>query len=165
MVIDLMAMVKSKSLKAPFYPSPIKVVDEMIKLAELKPGEKLLDLGCGDSRILIRTALKMDDVECHGVEINPDLVEYSRRKISKLSLSGRVKVFQGNLLNFDLKRYNVITMYLTPQLINALKEKFHSLRRGSRLISHDYRIPGLTPIEVRKVDVGGRSHKIYLYVL
>ncbi len=57
---------------APYVASPARVVDRMLEMARIKPGETLYDLGCGDGRILI-AAVEKYKVKAVGVEISPRL--------------------------------------------------------------------------------------------
>ena len=124
----------------------------------------MLDLGSGDGRILIEAALKYDDIDCYGVEINPFLVKLSNKRIANLGLSNRIKIIRGNLFQTDLSKFDVITLYLTPKAIKMLYYKLKGmLKLGKKVITHNYPIPGLDPVLAEKVSVNGLIHKIYLY--
>lgn len=148
---------------APFVPTPELVVQRMIELADLKPGDKLYDLGSGDGRILF-TAAQSVMISAVGVEISEPLVTETREKAKTLGLSGRVTVRQENLLETDLSDATVVTVYLLGSANEQLRPKLEKeLRVGTRVISHDFRFEGWTPKATAEVDGSGRPHVVYLY--
>lgn len=150
--------------KIPFVPSPMDVVEKMLSLADPRPDELLVDLGSGDGRIILRGA-ESYGCKALGVELNPRLVEESLRKVLRKSLDDRVRVIRGDLYKFDFSNADVVAVYLLPSTLKALKPKLLSLKRGSRIVCHDFPIPGLQPSEVLKLRSleAGKIHKIYLY--
>jgi ubiquinone/menaquinone biosynthesis C-methylase UbiE len=148
---------------APFVPSPQAVVDRMLEAADVKPGETVFDLGCGDGRILI-TAARDFKAKGVGVELSAELVTQAREEVSKLGLSNRVTILQGDLLAADLRSADVVTLYLLTESNDRLKPILEkSLRPGARVVSHEFRIRGWKPAQVATVAVSGRSHTIYVY--
>ncbi|MCX8187937.1 MAG: class I SAM-dependent methyltransferase [Nitrososphaeria archaeon] len=149
--------------KIPFVPSPHDVVQRMLSLADPHPDELLVDLGSGDGRIVIAASR---DYRCKsiGVEVDRALIDYSRRKISRLGLLN-ARIVKGDLHEFDFADADVVTLYLLPKTLEALKPKILKLKRGSRVICHDFKIPGLEPQEVYflKSGITGRIHRIYYY--
>src|SRR5206468_3013802 len=81
---------------SPYVASPVRVVDRMLEIANIKPGETLYDLGCGDGRILIAAAEKYK-AKAIGVEISPKLVATANSRIEKAGLEGQARVIQGDL--------------------------------------------------------------------
>jgi protein-L-isoaspartate O-methyltransferase len=147
---------------APYVASPARVVDRMLQMAKVKPGETLYDLGCGDGRILI-AAVEKYKVKAVGVEISPKLAARATASIEKAGLESQARVIQGDLLSVDFTGADVVTIYLESQLnaqLRPLLEKY--LKPGARVVSHDYEIPGWKPTKVDRTD-GSQSHVIYLY--
>jgi len=152
---------------APFVPSSEFVVEKMLELANLKPGEKLFDLGSGDGRIIIMAAKKYN-ASAVGIELREDLVEQSRQKIKENHLEDVVKVIHGNFLEVDLSKADVITMYLTTGGNAQVKPKLEKeLKAGARIVSHDFEIPGWVPAKIEKIaeeqEYWPLHHTIYLY--
>jgi len=148
---------------APFVPSPHAVVEKMLEAAAVKPGETVYDLGCGDGRILIAAVRKF---RARGVcvELSPELVQKTRQEIRRLGLEDRIQVIEGDLLDADLRQADVVTLYLLTSSNEILKPKLESsLRRGARVVSHDFIIPGWEAERVEKVQASGRTHTIYVY--
>lgn len=160
--LDLAQKFRQDSL-APFVPSPQAVVEKMLEAAELKPGETVYDLGCGDGRILI-TAAKKFHARGVCVEISPELVRQTARQVRELGLQDQIQVIEGNLLEADLRGADVVTLYLLTSSNERLKPKLEaSLRRGARVVSHDFIMPGWRAWRVEKVPASGRVHTIYVY--
>ena len=147
---------------APFVTSPVRIVDRMLELAHLKPGETLYDLGCGDGRILIAAAEKYK-VKAVGVEISPKLVAEAKANIESAGLSDQASVIRGDLLDTDLSSADVVTIYLATSSNQKLKPRLERfLKAGARVISHDYAVPGWKPSHVERAD-DRHVHLIYVY--
>jgi cyclopropane fatty-acyl-phospholipid synthase-like methyltransferase len=150
---------------APYVPSPQTVVDRMLELADLRPGETVYDLGCGDGRILF-TAAREFRAKAVGIELSDPLVKQGREQAKKLGLENRVSIVEGDLLRADLRPADVVTVYLLTEANDQLKPLFErSLHPGARVVSHDFKIRGWKPDRVDEVIVSGRAHKIYVYVM
>jgi SAM-dependent methyltransferase len=148
---------------APFVPTPELVVVKMLEAAELKPGETLYDLGCGDGRILFVAAQKFG-ANAVGVELSSKLVGNATERALHLGLQRQVKVVQGNLLDINLQAADVVTLYLMRLSNERLKPNLRKqLKPGARVVSHDYPIPGWKPQRVESVSVLQRVHTIYVY--
>jgi len=147
---------------APYVASPARVVDVMLEMARIKPGEIVYDLGSGDGRIVIAAAGKYK-AKAVGVEISPKLVASAAAEIERAGLSADARVMQGDVLQTDFTGADVVTMYLETKLNAELRphlEKY--LKPGARVVSHDYPVPGWKPTRVEKVE-GRVMHTIYLY--
>lgn len=150
-------------VSVPFVPTPIEVVREMLKLAELKPGEVLLDLGCGDGRVLV-TAAKEFGARAIGIELRSDLVSRAVRNVIHEGVQDKVLVIQGNFFELKLPPADVIFMYLLTSVNERLKPKLEKEAKvGARIVSHDFEVIGWKPKKVEDFRDGGRSHRIYLY--
>jgi SAM-dependent methyltransferase len=146
---------------APYVASPTRVVDRMLELANIKPGETVYDLGCGDGRILI-AAVEKYKAKAVGVEISPKVVAQARTQIQKEGITGQARVIEGDLLETDLSGADVVTIYLTTSFNEQLRPRLEKyLKPGARVVSHDYAMPGWKPVKVDVAD--GQKHKIYLY--
>jgi hypothetical protein len=147
---------------APYVVSPQEIVDRMLELADLKPGEKLYDLGSGDGRILI-TAVVRFKAKAVGVEISDDLVNSTNARIRRLGLDNDAQVIHGNFLDTDLGSADVVTLYLATDANEMLRPNFEKyLKKGARVVSHEYAVPGWKPKLVDK-DPERHGHTIYLY--
>lgn len=131
----------------------------MLKLADLKAGELLYDLGSGDGRILI-IAAKDFGARAIGIELNESLVKRTIDRIRELNLEDRIKVIHGDFMNVDISDANVVTLYLTERGNEIVKPKLEKeLKPGTRVVSHNYEIRGWKPIRIKEVE----WRRIYLY--
>ena len=152
---------------APFVASPLPVVKQMLNLADLKPGEILYDLGCGDGRVVIMAAQDFG-AQGVGVEMREDLAKQALQKVSELGLDGHVKIVQSDMFKVDLSQANVVTLYLTTSANDRVKPKLEAeLKAGTRVVSHDYEIIGWKPLKIdnfcENPRLGYPSHTIYVY--
>jgi predicted O-methyltransferase YrrM len=149
---------------APTVGSPEQAVDRMLQMANLKTGETLYDLGCGDGRILIAAALRYK-IRAVGVEISEHEAKKAAANAKKAGVQDRVSVQHGDMLKADLSHADVVTLYLATRANETLRPALErSLRPNSRVISYDYPIPGWQPINTADTTgASGDIHTIYLY--
>jgi tRNA A58 N-methylase Trm61 len=152
---------------APFVPSPAQVVQYMLKLADLKPGEVFFDLGAGDGRTVIMAA-KSFGARSVGVELREDLAKKALSTIHESGLGDRVTIVNGDMFSVNLTSADVVFLYLTTSANEKIRPKLEQdLRKGVRVVSHDYEIVGWKPLKVENYcenpKLGYPSHTIYLY--
>jgi len=156
----------------PYVPSPQSVVSDMLRYADVGPDDFLIDLGSGDGRIVL-TAAKVFGARGFGVEIKDHLVKQANEAAQKEGIADRVKFLKQDLFKTDVSQATVITMYLLPDTVNLLKDKFLAeLRPGTRIVSHDYPLTGWIPEKYLQMDLedkvqisGVTTTLIYLYVV
>ena len=156
----------------PYVPSPQSVVADMLKVAEVGPADFVVDLGSGDGRIVL-TAAKVFGAQGFGVEIKDELVQRSNEAARREGLAERVKFIKQDLFKTDISQATVLTMYLLPDTVNMLKDKFLAeLKPGTRIISHDYPLSGWIPEKYVQMDLedkvqisGVTTTLIYMYVV
>ncbi|MBS1874374.1 MAG: methyltransferase domain-containing protein [Acidobacteria bacterium] len=151
---------------APYFPTPLTVVEQMLKLGDLKPGEKMFDLGSGDGRIVIMAAQKFK-ADATGVEFDEALVKQSLVKIKKLGLADRAHVIEGDIMAQDYSSASMLTVYLlsdSNEKVRPILER--QLKKGTRVVAHDFEFAGWKPIKTVDIDNDGegRGHRLYLYV-
>ncbi len=152
---------------APFVPSPILVVQRMLTLAELQPGEVFFDLGAGDGRTVIMAA-KAFGARSVGIEMREDLAKRAMNVIHDNGLSDRITIVNEDMFKVDLSSADVVFLYLTTSANEKIKPKMEAeLKPGVRVVSHDYEVLGWKPAKVDQFienpSSGYPSHTIYLY--
>ena len=147
-----------------FIPTPQDVVDKMLELAEVKKGDLVYDLGCGDGRIVI-TAAKKYGCRAVGYDLDPDRVKESRENVEKNEVGHLVRIEQKDIFTLDLSEADVITLYLLPSLNVRLIPQLEKLKPGSRIVSHNFDMEGVEPDKVVKLTSSKdqAEHKIYLW--
>jgi len=147
-----------------FVPTPRDVVDRMLELAQVKKDDLLYDLGCGDGRIVV-TAAKRYGCKAVGYDIDPDRVKESLENVQKNNVGHLVTIEQKDIFTLDLSEANVITLYLLPSLNVKLFPQLEKLKPGSRIVSHDFRMRGIKPDKIIRLNSSydQEEHKIYLW--
>jgi cyclopropane fatty-acyl-phospholipid synthase-like methyltransferase len=150
---------------APYVTSPQPVVDRMLDIAEIKPGEVVYDLGCGDGRILV-TAAKRFHAKGVGIELSQRLVTSTTESIRRMKLEDQIQIIHGHLLDVNLAPADVVTIYLETQSNELLRPNLEKyLKPGARVVSHDFEVRGWEPNKVEKIHALNRNHTIYLYTM
>lgn len=148
-----------------FVPTPMAAVDRMVAMADLRPGDTVYDLGCGDGRILVAAARK-PGVRAVGVDINPARVEESRAAVRAAGLQDRVDVRQADIFDLDLREADVVFLYLTPRLNQRLMPQLRRLKPGARIISYEFDMGEARPVElVRESFDRHGEQRIYKWVV
>jgi outer membrane protein assembly factor BamB/protein-L-isoaspartate O-methyltransferase len=153
-------------LRSVFVPTPSDVVKRMLEVAAVKKGEVVYDLGSGDGRIVIAAARDFG-AKAVGYEIDRELVEISRKAAKEAGVAERVTIVEGDLFKADLKKADVIAVFLLPKQLKALRPKIDQLRPGTRIVSHQFEIPeakASRSLQVESKD-GGGNHPVYLYTV
>jgi predicted RNA methylase len=137
----------------------------MLEEGHLKAGEKMFDLGSGDGRIVVMAAQRYQAVAT-GVELDNDLYLQSEGKILSLGLKN-ARIIHGDILKQDYSSADLITVYLLPDSNLKLRPLLDAqLKKGTRIVAHDFEIGGWTPLKTVTIadDGEGRSHTLYLYI-
>ena len=129
-----------------FVGSPQFTVERMVRMAQLRDDDVVVDLGSGDGRIVL-TALKANPkVRGWGVDINPGLVAEANANAREQGLADRAQFFHRNVFDADIGQATVITMWLFPELMRLLRPKLLAeARPGTRLVSNGFEMPGWEP--------------------
>ncbi|HEV8094971.1 MAG TPA: class I SAM-dependent methyltransferase [Burkholderiales bacterium] len=137
----------------PFVVSPLEVVDRMLRLAEPRPGELLVDLGSGDGRIVIEAA-KRYGARGLGVDIDPTLVARATENARRAGVDGLAHFKVQDFFETDLRGVSVVTMYLLPEVnLKLMPKLLQDLKPGARVVSHDYEMGGWRPDETIELTV------------
>jgi protein-L-isoaspartate O-methyltransferase len=152
---------------APYIPSPQIIVEHMLELATVQPGDTVYDLGSGDGRVLI-TAVQQFHARAVGIELSPEIARSSSERIARMGLQNHARVIQGDIRDADLSGADVVTMYLLTGSNDLLRPKLEkSLKPGTRVVSYSFKVPGWKYNKIEEDDPfgNGRKHAIYLYVM
>ena len=151
----------------PFVPTPEDIIPTMLELASLKPGETVFDLGSGDGRLVIAAARDFH-AKVVGVELRRRLVRETRRKVREMGLSANVTITCRNFKKVNLRKADVLALYLSSYTLNLLAPKLaKELRLGTRIVNFEYPISDWKPArEIEVIPRGWKKpHSIYLYVM
>jgi len=142
-MVFLMSLVSTSSKGAPWVPTSRQVVYTMLSMAEVKSGEVVYDLGCGDGRVLI-TAARRFGARAVGVEVDVSRYLWSVFAVTLMGLWKQVRIIRGDLFSVDLREADVVFTYLLQDTNDRLKNKLRrELRPGTRIIANTFVFSGL----------------------
>jgi precorrin-6B methylase 2 len=148
-------------LDVPFVPTPQEVIDAMLDLTGVGRNDMLVDLGCGDGRIVIGAARR--GAHATGIDLNPLRVAEARDNARRAGVEARVTIREGDLYQADLSPATVVTLYLLPTVNLRLRARlWRQLGVGTRVVSHAFDMGPDWPAE-RMVDVDERT--IYFWTI
>lgn len=163
------AAAQAQGSAGPYVPTPWPIVDELLKLANIKKGDYLIDLGSGDGRLVIAAA-KRYGAQGHGIDIQTDLVRKATESAAAEGVADRVKFIAGDLFQADLSRADIVTIYLLPSIMDKLVPKLtRELKPGTRVVSHDYPLEPWVYDKVltfdfkEKVEISGTTRTVLYY--
>lgn len=137
MMIVLSHQAVAQNLDVPYVPTPNDVVEEMLNLANVGPGDYVIDLGSGDGRIVI-AAVKRGAIG-HGVDLDPERVREAKANAEEEGVSDRVMFMQGDIFETDFSDASVITLYLLSSVNQKLRPSLlEELSPGTRVVSHSF---------------------------
>lgn len=159
---------KRRRLRKPdviYYPTPPETVAEMLRLANVKHGDVLYDLGSGDGRIPIAAA-KQFGIRAVGIEIDPKLITEAEINARNAGVAELVSFRNEDMFRVDISEANVVTLYLSDKLNVLLRPKLlREMRPGSRIVSHDFRMGDWKPEQTVRVPWGKLYRTVYLWTV
>ena len=157
----------TKSMRTPdvvYVGTAYDIVSKMLQMARPKKSDLVYDLGCGDARILVLAAQKYG---CRGVgyDIDPERVRASKENVARNGVQKLVKIFQADIFTLDLRKADVIPIYLLPEMNRKLLPQLDKLKPGSRVVCHNYDLEGIVADETVTVisNEDNANHTLTLY--
>ncbi len=155
---------KYHSLDVIYVFTPHDIVDKMLMLAKVTKHDLVYDLGCGDGRIPV-TAAKKYGCKAVGYDLDPARVKESLENAKKNKVEHLITIEQKDIFTLDLSEASVITLYLLPDMNKKLIPQLEKLKPGSRIVAHNFGIPGVKPDKVAKFisSEDNREHEVFLW--
>ena len=155
---------KYHSLDVIYVFTPHDIVDKMLRLAKVTKEDVVYDLGCGDGRIPV-TAAKKYGCRAVGYDLDPARVKESIENAKKNKVEHLVTIEQKDIFTLDLSDASVITLYLLPDMNRKLIPQLEKLKPGSRIVAHNFSIPGIKPDKVAKFisSDDNLEHEVFLW--
>ena len=145
----------------PYVSTPHAIVDEMVRLADVKASDVVYDLGCGDGRLVI-AAVKKTGCRGVGIDIDPERIKESRANARAAGVEDRVRFVEQNFFASDIREATVMLIYLFPDVNIRLRGKFLSeMKPGSRLVSNAFDMGDWRPDN--SAVIGGQ--RVYYWVI
>ncbi|MBI4893447.1 MAG: class I SAM-dependent methyltransferase [Acidobacteria bacterium] len=143
----------------PYVPTPPAVVEGMLKLGRIQSSDFVIDLGCGDGRIVVMAAQKFG-ARGIGFDLNPTRIEEANENAKKASVTDQVKFIEKNLFEADVSQATLVTLYLLPDVNLRLRPRLLSqLKTGARIVSHSFDMGDWKPDA--KTEINGKT--LYLW--
>ena len=140
----------------PYVQTPQNVVDRMLEVAKVGPGDFVIDLGSGDGRMII-TAAKKHGARGFGVDLDRRLVTLSNKLAAKAGVADRAVFYERDIYQTDLSPASVVTIYLLPEVNLMMRPRLIAmLKPGTRVVSHDYDMGEWTPDLAFTMDAPGK---------
>jgi predicted methyltransferase len=150
-------------LDVPYVPTHQSIVDEMLRMAEVKADDILYDLGSGDGRIPI-TAAQRYGTRGVGIDLNPVRIQEANENAKKAGVTDKVKFIQGDIFKEDFSEATVLTLYLLPSVNLKLRPKILEMKPGTRVVSHNYHMDDWEPEKTKEMTTpDGETHYIYFW--
>ena len=144
-----------------YVPTPQGVVEDMLRLADVRKGDVLYDLGSGDGRIPV-TAARKYGVRAVGIDIDSQRIREARHNAKQSGVTRLVSFRQQDLFETDLREATVVTLYLLPDLNLKLRPRLLAqLRPGTRIVSHQFDMGDWKPDKT--LETGGAT--VYLWIV
>lgn len=146
---------------APFVPTPMKAGKKMLKLAGIKEGDKVVDIGCGDGRLVYMAANEIG-ADAVGYELSP--IVYALGKIRQLLWRSKAKIKFGDFRMHDLSKVDHIVCYMLPETLKKFIPKFEKeMKRGAKITSYAFHIGDWAPVHVEDSNPKENISKIWIY--
>jgi 16S rRNA A1518/A1519 N6-dimethyltransferase RsmA/KsgA/DIM1 with predicted DNA glycosylase/AP lyase activity len=144
-----------------YFPTHPEIIREMLELAQVGSDDVVMDLGCGDGRILIVAVQDFGAKSAVGYELETHIVTLAAHNIRSQNLQDRITVIRDDLFNANLAEADVIAVYLTTMALERLPFKLrHETKKGTRIVSNGHQIPTWA---VTKSTFVGPFQRIFLY--
>lgn len=128
----------SPRLDVPYVPTPQEVVDRMLEIAKVSGKDFVMDIGCGDGRMLVTAASKFG-ARGRGVDLNPQRIKEANANAQKANVADKVTFEVKNLFDTSIKDADVLAMYLLPSVNLQLRPRIlDEMKPGSRIVSHSF---------------------------
>lgn len=154
------AAIPEEELDVPYVPTPMRVVDRMLDLAQLRANEYLIDLGSGDGRIPIAAAAR--GARALGVDIDPARVREAQAAARLRGAETRARFRRQDLFDTPIGEADVVTMYLLPDINLRLRPRLLTeLRPGTRILSHNFDLGDWRPDASEELD----ASRIHMWIV
>lgn len=149
--LAIVATTQAQDLDVPFVVTPQNIVDKMLDVANVGPGDYVIDLGSGDGRFVISAAKK--GAISHGVDIDAERIRESNENARNAGVSDRVMFKEEDIFQTDYSMATVVTMYLLTAVNLELRPGLlANLKPGSRIVTHNFDMGDWEPDKKVEID-------------
>jgi len=144
---------------APWVPTKKPMTRALCELGDIQPGDRVMDLGCGDASMLLVAAKEYGAI-CTGIELNHVLVWLARFRAKLEGVSDKVTIVQGNIFKVDLPDTDVVVLYLLPRAMQKIEQRLRERYPHVQVLSHDFKLEGGASA-VKEKSVGRGTARLY----
>lgn len=150
---------------APWVPTPYPIVDKMIAMGKVTKDDVVYDLGCGDGRLVIQAAKKIGSRGV-GIDIDPKRIKECHLGATKEGVTKLVDFRLEDATKVNVSDATVMLLYLLTESNGLIRPNLEKqLRKGARVVCHDYPMPGWKADKEETItDESGKTHHLYLYL-
>lgn len=153
----IMAMVNG----APFVPTPMARVKKMLQIANIKKGDRVYDIGCGDGR-MVYIAANEYDAKATGLELSP--LVYCLAKVRQFFWKSKAEIKFADFKKQDISDADFIFCYLLPECLQSLEKKLlNEMKQGTKIVSYAFEIPYLKLVQREERDKENNFAPILIY--
>lgn len=146
----LLSLIYSSLKGAPYVPTKQKLIQNILDEANLKRGQRFLELGCGDGRV-VRFAVKKYGAKGVGIDVNPLVLLLAQIK-TRMENILNISFLRQNVSDADVAEFDVVYLFLLPELLDKLTDKLEKETRDRVLIiSHGFQIPSFKKYHIKTV--------------
>lgn len=143
----------------PYVPTPAPVVEAMLKLGRIQASDFVIDLGCGDGRIVVMAAAKFG-ARGLGYDLNPERISEAEANAKQEGVTDRVRFVKQDLFGADVRQATLVTLYLLPDVNLQLRPRLlRELKTGTRIVSHSFDMGDWKPDQ--RIEFNGKT--LYLW--
>jgi predicted RNA methylase len=144
-----------------YIPTHPEIIRAMLELAQVSSDDVVMDLGCGDGRILIMAVQEYGARRAVGYEFETHIFTLAEHNVRAQNLQNQITVIRDDLFNANVAEADVITVYLTTMAMERLPSKLRlETKNGTRIVSNGHQIPDWT---ITKSTFVGPLQRIFLY--
>ena len=144
-----------------YIPTHPEIIREMLELAQVGSNDVVMDLGCGDGRILIMAVQEFGARRAVGYELETHVFTLAEHNVRSQNLQDQITVIRDDLFNANVAEADIITVYLTTMAMERLSSKLRGeTKNGTRIVSNGHQIPSWT---ITKSAFVGPLQRIFLY--
>jgi len=152
-------------ISVPFVPTRDESLELVFKALNLREGDILYDLGCGNGKIVIEAARRFPIRRAVCIEARRELIEEAKQRAMKTGVYDRIEFINDDMFKVDIGRATAVYMYLLTSVNEALKPKLEKeLKPGTRIATLDFQIPGWKPVKIIGERAGWQK-TVYLYII
>lgn len=153
-------IIANLATRVPYVPTPPAAVERALDLLGVQPGQRVVDLGCGDGRFVFAAAARGAQAEGYELAIWP----LARAHLRRLITCSPARLHWANFLRTPLHDVDAIYAYLVSPVMARLAAKLRAeLPTGARIVCYGPSLPGWQPVQVHE-PVAGAKNRFSLYI-